>query len=171
MPDLVIYKDETGRLSGWGEKGRRAYLKWRKLIAELGDGEMLHFSYRMPRSPQHHKFFFARLGELFEMQERFDDVERLIDWLKVGAGFADLMPGRDGIPVAIPRSIAWSKLDEQGFIEFARAMNDFLYTPHAQGFLWPHLTERQRYAVVDHWHRGGQQPQSNRASLPAEATA
>jgi hypothetical protein len=153
MPDLVIFKDETGRLSGWGEKGRRAYDKFRKLVAELTPGEMLHFHYRLPRSPQHHRFFFARLAALFERQERFETVEHLLEWLKVGAGHVDLLPGKDGTPVAIPKSIAWHNLDEQGFIEFTRAMNDFLWTHYAQEALWPHLDERQRHAMVDQWFR------------------
>lgn len=157
MPELVIYKDEsTGRMQGWGEKGVRAWNKWRKIVRELAPGEMVHFTYRMPRSPQHHKFFFARLNELFERQERFEDVDRLLEWLKVGAGHADLVPGRDGTLVAIPKSIAWHSLDEQEFIEFTRAMTDFLWTPYAQAALWPHLDERQRYVMVDQWHRGAQ---------------
>lgn len=151
MPELVIFKDETGRMEGWGEKGRRAWNKWRKIVGELSPGEMVHFMYRLPRSPRHHRFFFARLAELFERQERFDSVEHLLEWLKVGAGHVDLLPGQDGAPVAIPRSIAWHNLDEQGFIEFTRAMNDFLWTPYAQAALWPELSERQRHAMVAQW--------------------
>ena len=63
------------------------------------------------------------------------------------------MPGRDGIPVAIPKSIAWHNLEEQEFIEFHRAMNDFLWTPHAQAALWPHLDATKRYVCIDRWHR------------------
>lgn len=153
MPDLVIFKGDTGRMEGWGQKGRRAWTKWRKLVEGLAPGEMVHFRYRLPRSPRHHRFFFARLGELFEMQERFSEPEHLLEWLKVGAGHVDLMPGRDGVPVAIPRSISWESMDEQGFIEFTRAMNDFLWTPYAQAALWPELTEAQRYAMVAHMLR------------------
>lgn len=153
MPELVIFKGETGRMEGWGEKGRRAWSKWRKVVEGLAPGEMVHFIYRLPRSPKHHRFFFARVRELFEMQERFTESEHMLEFLKVGAGHVDLLPGRDGVPVAIPRSIAWHALEEQGFIEFARAMNDFLWTPHAQAALWPELTEAQRYAMVAHLMR------------------
>lgn len=153
MPDLVIFKDETGQLAGMGEKGRRAWNKFRKIIAELEIGETLQFSWRMPRSPQHHRFFFAKRASLFERQETFDDIDRMLDWIKVGAGFCDLLPGHDGVPCAIPKSIAWHNLDEQGFIEFTRAMNDFLWKPYAQAVLWPNLDENQRYACIDSWYR------------------
>lgn len=154
MSDLVIFKGQDGKLEGLGEKGRRAWAKFRKVVAGLEAGETVQFSYKLPRSPRHHRFFFAKLAELFDRQEQFADVERLLAWLKVGAGHADLMPGRDGAPCAIPRSIAWHNLEEQGFIEFTRAMNDFLWTPQAQAFLWPHLDARQRYEMVNQWFKG-----------------
>lgn len=155
MSDLVIFKGQDGKLEGLGEKGRRAWAKFRKVVAGLEAGETVQFSYKLPRSPRHHRFFFAKLAELFDRQEQFTDVERLLEWLKVGAGHADLMPGRDGIPCAVPRSINWATLEEQGFIEFTRAMNDFLWTPQAQAFLWPHLGDRQRYEMVDQWFNWG----------------
>lgn len=153
MSALVIYKDETGKLAGFGEKGRRAWLKFLKRVKELEIGETLSFEYRLPRSPAHHSYFFLKLAGLFERQERFSDQDRLLDWLKVGAGHVDLLPGRDGLMVAIPRSIAWYKLEEQEFIEFCRAMNDFLWTTYAQAALWPNLNDDQRYECIDNWNR------------------
>ena len=153
MSALVVFKNDCGKLEGWGEKGRRAWQKFTKIVSELEVGETLAFEYKLPRSPQHHKFFFAKRASLFERQETFDDIERMTEWLKVGSGFCDLLPGRDGVLCAIPKSIAWHNLDEQGFIEFSRSMNDFLRTEHAQAVLWPHLDENQRYACVDSWHR------------------
>lgn len=154
MPDLIICKDNTGQLEGFGEKGRRAWLKFRKTVAELEPGETMEFSYRLPRSPQHHKFFFARLQVLFERQEAFEDVERLLTFLKVGAGLVDFMPSPRGL-VAVPQSIAWVNLDEQQFVEATRAIRDFLWTDVAQAALWPHLSEQRRYQMVEQWHREG----------------
>lgn len=151
MSDVVLVKTETGKLDGLGVKGQRAWQKFRRVIAELVIGETLHFEYRLPRSRPHHGFFFASLVELFDRQEQFTDQDRLLDWLKVGAGFADLMPGHDGVPVAIPRSIAWHRLEEQEFIEFHRAVRDFLWTDYAQAFLWPHLDEEKRHLCVESW--------------------
>jgi hypothetical protein len=152
VTSMVIYRAEDGKLAGFGERGRRAWLKFIKKVQELEIGETLQFEYRLPRSPVHHSFFFLKLTGLFERQERFDDLDRMLDWLKVGAGHVDLLPGRDGQMVAIPKSIAWHKLEEQEFIEFCRAMNDFLWTPYAQEALWPHLKVEQRYECIDNWH-------------------
>lgn len=153
MSQLVIRKNELGKLEGVGEKGRRAFNKFRKVVSEMNVGDTLGFTWRLPRSPEHHRFFFLKLADLFHRQEVFGDQGRLLDWLKVGAGHVDLLPGRDGIPVAIPKSISWEALEEQEFIEFTRAMNDFLWTPHAQAALWPHLSAERRYECIDHWHR------------------
>ena len=149
MPELIVYRGDDGKLQGLGEKGRRAWEKFRRVVEGLEVGETMGFSYRLPRSPQHHRFFFARLAELFARQERFDDDERLLDWLKVGAGYADLMPGPDSSLVAMPRSISWVALDEQGFIEVHRAIRDFLMTPRAQEYLWPHLLPHARHQMVE----------------------
>lgn len=148
MPELVVVRNENGKLEGMGEKGRRAWEKFKSRVDALDIGETLFFSYRLPRSPNHHRFFFARMNELLARQERFDELDRMLDWIKVGSGFAELMPGKDGIPAAIPMSIAWHKLEEQEFIEVHRAMVDFLWTPHAQAFLWPQLSDERRYEQV-----------------------
>ena len=149
MPELIVYRDDSGQLMGLGEKGRRAWAKFTRRVGELEPGEMLTFSYRLPRSPQHHRFFFARIAKLVDRQERFDDISPLLEWLKVGAGHCELLPGPDGVPCAIPKSIAWDRLEEQEFIEVHRAITDFLWTPYAQAYLWPHLSEAQRYAMVE----------------------
>lgn len=59
MSQLVIYKNESGKLEGFGEKGRRAAL------STTGSSS-----------------------------------SSWLDWLKVGAGHVDLVPGRDGVMVA-----------------------------------------------------------------------
>lgn len=152
MSSLVITKGANGKLEGFGEKGRRAWRKFRALVTEMEVGETLGFTYRMPRSPKHHRYTFAKLAGLFERQEQFEDFDRLREWLTVGAGHCDLLPGPAGALVAIPRSINWESLDEQGFIEFHRALTDFLWTQAAQAALWPHSGDQQRYDNIANWH-------------------
>lgn len=149
MPELVVYRSENGKLAGHGEKGGRAWSKFLKLVKELAPGDTMAFSYRIPRSPKHHKFFFALMGELFDRQEAFEDREQMMDWIKVGAGHVDFVPGLDGVMVALPRSINWASLDEQEFIEVHRAVRDFLWTPHAQAFLWPHMRPKRRQEAME----------------------
>lgn len=153
MSALIVFKNECGKLEGWGEKGRRAWQKFTKIVSELEVGETLAFEYKLPRSPQHHRFFFARLQALLDLQEAFADLDHLLIFLKVGAGFVEFMPGPGGQLVAIPKSIAWERLGEQDFIEAKRAIWDFLWTDVAQQSLWPELTAMQRYVMVDQWVR------------------
>lgn len=171
MPDIVIYKDETGKFVGMGEKGRRAWAKFCKVTDELEPGETIKFAYSLPRSGVHHKYFFAKITGLLERQEQFEDKEALLEWLKVGAGHVDFMPGAKGELVAMPRSINFATLEEQGFIEFHREVADFLWTPRAMAYLWPHLSEEHQYECIDHWHRDFERPQTPRIRKPAEEVA
>lgn len=153
MTELVVYKTESGQIAGLGEKGRRAWEKFCRILAELAVGETMKFSYNLPRSPRHHRYFFAKMTGLLERQERFENLHDLLEWLKVGAGHVDFMPGALGEVIAMPRSIAWINLEEQEFIEFHREATDFLWTPHAMAYLWSHLPPEHRYQCIEHWHR------------------
>lgn len=149
MSDLVITKGEDGRLKGMGEAGERAYAKWRKAVEALQPGETLRFQWWMPRSRKHHGLFFAKLTALHGMQEQFEDVDKMRQWLTVGAGYADFAPGPTGRMVAFPQSIAWHLLDEADFAELHGKVDQFLWTDHARRFLWPHLSDQQSYEMVE----------------------
>lgn len=149
MSEVVIVKGEDGKLQGFGEKGGRAWARFLKRVAEMACGETLQFAWHEPRSPQHHRLFFAKLHGLADRQEAFDDETKLRQWLTVGAGYCDLVPGPDGQLVAIPQSIAFHRLDEVEFSELHRQVDNFLWSPHAQQYLWPHLSVVQRYAMVE----------------------
>lgn len=149
MSEVVLVLGEDGRLAGFGEKGGKAYAKFRQRVKEMAIGETLTFSWREPRSPQHHRLFFAKLGALADRQEQFDTTEKLRMWLIVGAGYCDFVPGPTGRMVAIPQSIAFDKLDEVDFTDLHAKVDAFLWTPHAQHFLWPQLTEQGRYDMVE----------------------
>ena len=162
MSAVTIYKAEDGKLAGFGEKGSRAYAKFKRVIDAMEIGETLGFAYRLPRSPKHHAYFFKKLHALFDRQESFADFDRLLDFLKVGSGHVDMLPSQNGVLVAVPKSINWESMEEQEFIEFHKAMNDFLWQDYAQVALWPHLDASQRYRCIDGWHREFEQPTSRK---------
>ncbi|MFZ9959384.1 MAG: DUF1367 family protein [Candidatus Limnocylindrus sp.] len=147
--DVVITKSPEGRIVGVGEVGERNYGKWRALVERLQPGETLRFQWWRPRSAKHHGLFFAKISALYSRQEQFDCADRLRQWLTVGAGYCDFVPGPTGRMVALPRSIAWHRLDESEFGELHAAVDRFLWTDHARGFLWPHLKPEQSYEVIE----------------------
>lgn len=151
MSDLVITKGPDGKLCGLGDANERAYAKWRKAVESLAPGETLRFQWWMPRSPKHHGLFFAKVSALHLMQEQFEDVDRLRQWLTVGAGYCDLVPGPKGHMVAMPQSIAWHRLDEAAFCEVHAKVDEFMWTPRARSFLWGHLSDAQSLAMVEAW--------------------
>lgn len=153
MTTVTVFKDNKGKLAGWGEKGGRAYAKFLRAVKALENGEMMTFSFALPRSPVHHKFFFWKLRGLFNRQEQFADEKDLRDWLTTGAGFCTLLPGPDGALVALPKSLQFDQMEETEFTELNRQVNDFLWTERAQSYLWPALSDAQRHEMVDGWHK------------------
>jgi hypothetical protein len=149
MTAVVVTKGQDGKLAGMGEKGGRAYAKFLKRVNDLAPGDTLHFEWREPRSLPHHRLFFGKVNALLDIQEQFDDADKLRQWLTVGAGYCDFVPGPTGRMVALPQSIAFHKLEEPAFAELHSQVDGFLWTHHARRFLWPHLTDEQSYAVVE----------------------
>lgn len=149
MTQITIIKNDQGRLEGLDERGQRAYAKWRRLVTDLPVGQTLTFSYRFPRSPGHHRLFFAKLQSLLARTEEFTKLDDLRRWLTLGAGYFDMIPGLDGKPQAIPRSIDFDAMDEIDFAELHRAVDEFLWTARAQAVLWPHLNAEGRYRCVE----------------------
>lgn len=153
MSKCIIVKGNDGKMHGIDEKHERAYQKFRRQVVELQPGETASFTFRMPRSPAHHRLFFAKLNSLLERTETFTDLDKLRYWLTMGAGYFDLVPGFDGKPNAIPRSLDFDSMDETDFSELHRQADAFLWTARAQETLWPELDEHRRYQCVDAFMR------------------
>lgn len=136
MSTVVIVKRDDGKLYGLGEVSERAYEGWRAHVRSMSVGETVTFSWKKPRSLPFHRRFFAMLGALSSRQEMLTD-DQLRSWLIVGAGYADMVPGPAGRMVAMPKSIAFDKLEEDDFRILVDAVWAFLRTEHAIRFLWP----------------------------------
>lgn len=149
MSHCTIIKNNQGKLQGLDLKAQRAYQKWKNLVESLEIGQTLTFSFRMPRSPQHHKLLFAKLQSLLARSETFQDLDKLRYWLVMGAGYADFVPGLDGKPNAIPKSMDFDSMDEADFSELHRCIDNFLWSEIAQRTLWPSLGADARYQCVE----------------------
>ena len=148
MPSVQIVKNEQGKMAGFGEKGERAYARFLSAVKALEYGEMLAFSYKIPRAPKFHRLHFVMLAALFEVQEQFADEYQFRKWAEVGAGHCDFVPGPTGRMVALARSIDYESLVDVEFSEMHEAVKAFFRNEHAQRFLWPHLSEGDQMAMV-----------------------
>lgn len=149
MPTVTITKGNDGKAAGLTAKDDAAFSKFRLRMQNLTPQESITFTWREPRSGPFHRRHFAMINALFESQEQFDDGDHFRKWLEVGAGYCDLYPGPRGKPVAVPKSIAYEKLDQAEFEPIHKAVFDFVRSEHARRFLWGHLEDEQSYAMVD----------------------
>lgn len=127
--------------------------RWRSLVrdwfnAEPGEGfELLRKKERGGRFHRRHRVILQRL---FDSQERFSNVDRMHDWLKVAVGFVDWHEGRKpGVMVPKPRSTAYDHCSEDEMREFHEAAVDYLRGERAQRYLWRHLNASRRQGMLD----------------------
>lgn len=149
MSLVQLTKDHAGKLVGFGEKGERAYNRFRKAVAELEPGEMIAFEYRFPRSTAFHRRHFAVLKAFFMNQEQFSDEHQFRKWTEVGAGHVEFVPGPKGRMVALPKSINYETLDDEEFRDVHERVVEFLRSVHATRFLWPALSDLQAAEAVE----------------------
>jgi hypothetical protein len=126
--------------------------RWRRFWgqvwqAEAGEGFQL-LSMEERGGPFHRRHRVI-LDKLFANQDAFTNIDRLHDFLKIGAGFVTWEPGKDNKPVAIPRSTAFKDCPEDDMREFYEAMEDFLRTERAQRRLWRRLKPAARAEMVE----------------------
>ena len=138
-----------GIVDGLGDRGRK---QWRRFIASLmtmEPGEMVEIKTHKARSGPFHQRHMVMETAFFEAQEKFEHFEQFRNWLKVGAGFCDWVPGPRGAVMPVPRSIAFDKLEDGDMRQVHDNMVAFLRTEHAGKTLWRHLDAVQRTEMVD----------------------
>lgn len=129
---------------------------WSRLMkAELG--ECIFIKTNNPRSGPFHRRHMAIEQAVFNAQERFADFEQFRTWVKVGAGHVDWIAGPKGAVIPVPKSISYSKLDDDGMRDYHDKALAFLREPHALKVLWPRSTPEAREeginAILDEFER------------------
>lgn len=158
MTTITVTKDEDGKLGGFTEADKRAYARFRNRLDGLEIGELFTLKTWFPRNPKLHGLHFGVVKALFEAQEQFTNPDELRKWLYVGAGYADFMPGPTGKMVAIPKSIAFDKIDDADFSDLHRKVVDFIRSRYCQQFLWPHLPQAQQMEMTEGLLMGFERP-------------
>lgn len=149
MSSVTIYKDDSGKLAGFGKSGAKTYAKFLNAVKALEVGEMLTFDFKVPRAPKFHRFHFVMMKALFDSQEQFGDETEFRKWLEVGAGHVRFVPGPKGRMVALPKSIAYDALEQDQFEELHEKIKDFIRSEHAARFLWPHLEAGKASEMIE----------------------
>ncbi len=149
MPQVQITKDNRGKLVGFGPLGEKTYAKFLAAVKALEYGELLAFTYKVPRSPKFHRLHFVMLAALFEAQEQFQSEYQFRKWAEVGAGHCDFVPGPKGKMVALAKSIDYESLDDVQFSDMHEAVKAFFRAQHATRFLWPHLDDAKGAEMIE----------------------
>jgi hypothetical protein len=143
-----------GVVDGLGAANKKSWRRFFGMLMRLEPGEIVEIMTRKQRSGPFHRRHMALEQRVFEAQERIDRFEEFRMWLKLGAGFVTWRPGPRGGVFPIPRSIAYSELEEGDMRQFHDDAVAFLRTEHAGKYLWPHLPAGARIDAIEAVLRG-----------------
>jgi hypothetical protein len=138
-----------GVIDGFNRDDKRAWRRIWKRIKDMEAGEMLVIDIRMPRSGPFHRRHMKIEQSVFDSQERFQNFKAFRDWVKIGAGHCEWVPGPKGAVVPIPNSISYASMDDNDFRVFHENMIQFLRGDHAANVLWPHLKGDRAADMMD----------------------
>lgn len=143
-----------GILDGFTKDDKRAWRRFWKRLTTAAPGEMVNIEMVFPRSGPFHRYHMAMEQAVFDAQEKFSDFEMFRDWLKIGAGWVEWVPGAKGGIVPLPKSISYAKVDEEEFRRYHDKVFGFLRGEHAAPYLWKHLPEDQAHEMMETILRG-----------------
>lgn len=154
MTDIVLVKQDRkpisdadreaarrvlfGAIDGLSEQHKKSWRRiWNWFLNKAEPGEMLEVRTHRERLGWYHRKHMALEQAVFTSQERFPEFRMFRDWLKVGAGHVDWVPGPKGGVIPIPKSISYAELEQDEMEAFHAAAVAFLRSEHAQKVLWP----------------------------------
>lgn len=138
-----------GIVDGLGEHGRKQWRRFVNGLMRLEPGEMVEIKTHKARSGKFHRRHMAIESAVFEAQEKFVHFEQFRNWIKVGAGFCDWIPGPRGAVIPVPKSIAFDKLEDGEMRQVHDDMLAFLRTDHACKTLWRHLAPAAQMEMIE----------------------
>lgn len=146
---VTVRRVMFGIIDGLGERGKKKWRRFLNGLMSLEPGEMVDIKTHKARSGPFHRRHMLIETRVFEAQEKFEHFEQFRNWLKVGAGFCDWVPGPRGAVMPVPKSIAFDKLEEGDMRQVHDDMIAFLRTEHAGRTLWRHLTPEARTEMLE----------------------
>lgn len=107
----LFFRKQGGALVPMSEQARESLSRLpvdRDVVVEV----------KQPRNIAHHRKFWALAQLVFENQEYFPTVEAVVAALKSATGHCDMIAGKDGTMIAVPRSISFGSMDQVEFNRF-----------------------------------------------------
>ena len=114
-----------------------------ELLKKFKIGDAIKFKFSKPRNYENHKRFFALLNLTTQnlperLPDRFENIDHLKDEILIGIGHCEWRISLGGVKYPIPKSIAFSKMDE---IEFQAIYS--LAANYILKWFLPDLTQEQ----------------------------
>lgn len=135
-------------LRGVDDKHHARWLRLLRDMFSLQDGEVVQVGSKVPRNTEFHRRHMALEQAVFNAQRRFQEFEQFRNWLKIGAGHVNWVPGAKGGIVPLPKSISYIELDDAEMQRVHDAMLEFLRTPQVSRYLWRELNGEQAAAKM-----------------------
>lgn len=113
--------------------------RWQRFLQQmfaLPEGQIAEIGTRIPRSGAFHRHHMGLERAIFNAQARFSHFEMFRNWLKIGCGFVEWVPGAKGGIVPLPKSVAYAELEEPEMRAYHERLLGFLRGPHAAIYLW-----------------------------------
>lgn len=132
VPVLLVRNMGNGEL-------RAADIVTDDYLAEVARGKELHVKSWFPRNPKFHRLAMSYLHHVAENQDRFDDLEDLMMWLKIRVGHFTLFHKDEiscpkcghhfgGTVYRLLDSIDFGSMDEKHFRRFMRRVEYLVMT-------------------------------------------
>lgn len=150
MSEILLTKDQEGRVAGLRAEDARAWLRFRDLLRDLSPGDIIGVRTWFPRNRKFHRMHFAMLRRLLEAQEAFENPDALRAWAYVGAGHVHWIPSTDGVLTPVPKSVSFDAADNEEFRSVHERVIAFLRSERALVTLWPHLGMSAASEMIEH---------------------
>lgn len=90
------------------------------MMESIPDGKEIVVTVRQPRSPQHHRWWFAILRKVVSNSEKWNDEEELLDVIKLAVGHSKPVTLWDGTIYRRPKSISFGSMGQDAFQRFTK---------------------------------------------------
>jgi hypothetical protein len=127
-------------LDGSSDKDKKAWRGFCNSLNKAVYGQYFSIKLWRQRNSKFHRRHMKMESEIFKAQEKFEEFRIFRSWVKMGAGFVDYIPNRDGEIVAIPKSINFDDCSEEDMRQFHEDSMKFYRSEYCVSTLWPNLS-------------------------------